>query len=194
VSFFRLAIAGEAGLLLLAWGLGEWLGISPVASLRFELSAVATGLVATLPLLLGLAWVLSTSWGPARRLVTLVEEQLGPLLAGRSVAELALLALLAGISEEILFRGLVQVGLTAVLPEIPALIVASAAFGLVHFASPAYACLAGVMGLYLGSLLLLQGNLVTPILTHALYDLVALAYVAQRARATLPVQSYPPQA
>lgn len=135
-----------------------------------------------MPLLLGLAWMLAARSGPAHRLVSFVVEQLGPVLATRSPAELALLAGLAGLSEEFLFRGVVQVGLARMLPEVGALLAASVLFGLVHFASRAYALLAGVMGLYLGVLFLVQGSLLAPIITHALYDFVALVYVARRYR------------
>ena len=64
-----------------------------------------------------------------------------------------------------------------------ALIAAGTAFGLVHFASRAYAAVAGVMGVYLGALFLLQGSLLAPIVTHTLYDFVALLYVARRPEA-----------
>jgi membrane protease YdiL (CAAX protease family) len=117
-----------------------------------------------------------------RRLVKLVVEQLGPVLARRSAAELALLATLAGLAEEVLFRGVVQVGLTRVLPEGGAVIVASAVFGLAHFLTPTYAALAALAGLYLGALFLLQGNLMVPIVAHALYDFVALLYLVRRYR------------
>jgi membrane protease YdiL (CAAX protease family) len=129
--------------------------------------------------------------GPAHRLVALVIEQLGALLAERSNVELALLAVVAGISEEVLFRGVVQVGLTRVLPVAGALLATSALFGLVHFASRAYALLAGVMGLYLGALFLLQGTLLAPVITHALYDFVALVYVARRYRASRAGSPHP---
>jgi membrane protease YdiL (CAAX protease family) len=142
------------------------------------------GLAATVPLLLGLAWMLAARSGPVHRLVALVVEQLGGLLASRSPAELALLAALAGVSEEVLFRGVAQVALARVLPEAAALLTASVLFGLVHFATRTYAILAGVMGLYLGMLFLVQGNLLTPIITHALYDFVALVYVARRYRSS----------
>lgn len=135
-----------------------------------------------MPLLLGLAWMLAARSGPANRLVSFVVEQLGPLLAARSAAELALLAALAGLSEEFLFRGVVQVGLARVLPDLGALLATSVLFGLVHFASRAYAIVAGVMGLYLGALFLMQGSLLAPTITHALYDFVALVYVARRYR------------
>lgn len=164
----------------MAWGLGRWLDLSPVERLQFHPEAVAVGVAATLPMLLGLAWTLTTRWEPARRLVDLVVEQLGPLLAGRSALQLALLAALAGIGEELLFRGVLQVGLARVLPDAGALVAASALFGLVHFVSPAYVLLAGVVGLYLGGLFLFQGNLLVPIIAHALYDFVALIYVTRR--------------
>jgi membrane protease YdiL (CAAX protease family) len=93
--------------------------------------------------------------------------------------ELALLAVLAGFAEEIFFRGVVQVGLARVLPEGGALVVASAAFGLAHFITPTYALLAGLAGLYLGGLFLLQGSLTAPIVAHAVYDVVALNYVVR---------------
>jgi nitroreductase/membrane protease YdiL (CAAX protease family) len=178
-AFLRLAIAGEAGLLLLAWAAGRWLGISSVEQLHTTPGAIGVGIVAAVPLLLGLRWTLTTGTKSIRRLVALVVDQLGPLLAPRSPLELALLAALAGIAEEVLFRGVVQVGLARVLPEGGALLVASAVFGLAHFVTPAYAILAGLAGLYLGALFLVQGNLTAPIMAHVVYDVVALNQVAQ---------------
>jgi membrane protease YdiL (CAAX protease family) len=165
---------GEAGLLVLAWGLGWWLQIPPLARFDFGLAPAALGIVATVPMLLGLAWILTSRWPPAYKLVTLVSERLAPLLAGRSRSQLALLAVLAGVAEEVLFRGVVQVGLARVFSEPLALVSTSVIFGLAHFASPAYALMAGLVGLYLGALFLLQGSLLVPILAHALYDFVAL--------------------
>jgi uncharacterized protein len=167
---------------VLAWALGHWLDISLRERLHLTPWAVGLGLAAALPLLLGLRWTITTPISPVRRLVKLVVEQLGPVLARRSAAELALLATLAGLAEEVLFRGVVQVGLTRVLPEGGAVIVASAVFGLAHFLTPTYAALAALAGLYLGALFLLQGNLMVPIVAHALYDFVALLYLVRRYR------------
>jgi hypothetical protein len=162
--------------------MGRWLDLSPLERLQPTAAAFGTGIVAAAPLLLGLRWTLTTGIKSLRRLVALVAEQLGPLLAPCSLVELALLAALAGFAEEVLFRGVVQAGLARVLPEGVALVVASAAFGLAHFITPAYAILAGLAGLYLGGLFLLQGSLTAPIVAHAVYDLVALNYVARRYR------------
>jgi uncharacterized protein len=138
--------------------------------------------VASIPLLLGLWWALRTRAGPVRQLVDLVQEQLGPLLAPRSIAELAGIAILAGVAEELLFRGLLQAGLSRVLPDIVALAIASAVFGVAHFLTPTYAVLAFIAGGYLGGLFLLQGNLLPPVVAHALYDFVALICLVRRHR------------
>jgi membrane protease YdiL (CAAX protease family) len=141
--------------------------------------------MATLPLLLGLAWLRNVRQGPLRALLDLVVEQIGPYLAHMSVMELALLALIAGFSEEVLFRGVLQVGLTDWLSPTGALLASSVVFGLVHWASRAYAVFAGVMGVYLGLLFLVQQNLLSPIVTHASYDFVALLLVARLHRERL---------
>lgn len=171
---------------MLAWALARWLEVEPLERVHLTLETLAIGLAATLPMLLALAWILGTDWPPARRLVTLVAEQLGPLLSRRSTLELALLAVLAGVAEEVLFRGVLQTWLARSLSDGGGLLVASAIFGLAHFASPAYAVLAGVVGLYLGGLFLLQGNLLAPIVAHAAYDFVALTYLARSSRASVP--------
>ena len=182
-GFLRLAITGEAGLLLLAWGLGRWLNVSPLQELHPTASGILWGLIATAPLLPGLWWMLNSSLTSIRRLVALVVTHLGPLLAPHSTAALAVLACTAGIAEEVLFRGLIQPGLAPWLTPLGALLVTSALFGLLHFVSRAYAGFAAAMGLYLGALLLLVDNLLAPIITHGLYDFVALIYVARRYRA-----------
>jgi CAAX protease family protein len=179
-SFLRLALSGEAGLLLLAWALSRWIQVTPFSSLQLDVVGLIWGLSATVPLLLALLWMLGSRIGPVRRLVGLVLEQLGPMLASQPLIALAALAVVAGISEEVLFRGVIQPGLTRWLPAGAALLVTSLLFGLVHFASRTYAIFAALMGLYLGALFLLVGNLFAPIVAHATYDFVALVWVARR--------------
>jgi membrane protease YdiL (CAAX protease family) len=169
---------------LLAVGLGRVLGVSPLARLEPSWRSFLWGVLATPPLLIALIWVLKRPVGRLRRLVDFVVGELGPTLAGRSAAELALLAGLAGLGEELLFRVVVQAGLARLVPNSLALLSASVLFGLAHFATSTYAVVAGLMGLYLGGLFLVQGSLLAPVVTHALYDLVALLLVVQRYRAS----------
>ena len=90
------------------------------------------------------------------------------------------MALLAGVGEEALFRGVIQPALAAHLPAWAAIAHRHRLlFGLAHWVTPTYAILAGIVGAYLGWLLLrLSGNLLVPIVAHALYDVVALAVLA----------------
>jgi len=129
--------------------------------------------------------MLGSAWSPVRGLIALVVERLGALLAGQSVAGLAALAIVAGVSEEILFRGVIQPGLSRWMPAGFALLATSLLFGLVHFASRSYAVMASIMGLYLGLLFQLTGNLLAPVVAHATYDFVALLWVSQTS--ALPV-------
>ncbi|HSJ76602.1 MAG TPA: CPBP family intramembrane glutamic endopeptidase [Gemmatimonadales bacterium] len=179
LSFLRLALSGEAGLLLLAWGLSRWLQLTPFSYFHADPAGLLWGLAGVLPLLAGLAWMLSSSWRPVRQLVALVVEHLGDMLAGQSVGGLAALATVAGVSEEVLFRGVVQPGLARSMPAGLALLVTSLLFGLVHFASRSYAILATIMGLYLGILFQLTGNLLAPVVAHAAYDFAALLWISR---------------
>ena len=176
--FSRLLLAGVASecvLLAAAFAIGWLAGVPPFEGARVELEAVGYGIAATVPLLGLLGWCLHTEWGPVRRLVTVVEEHLTPYLSGASTSGIVLLSLLAGIGEEALFRGVIQAGLAERMPAWIAVGIAALLFGIAHWLTPSYAVLAGLIGVYLGLVFLVTDNLLVPILTHALYDVVALS-------------------
>ena len=110
-----------------------------------------------------------------------VRELVVPLFRDCSLVELAVISLVAGIGEEMLFRGLIQ-GAAGRWIESPAvgLVLASVVFGLAHPLTRAYIVLAGVIGAYLGGLWLATDNLLAPIVAHALYDFLALVYLVRR--------------
>jgi membrane protease YdiL (CAAX protease family) len=113
------------------------------------------------------------------RLMEAVEDRVAPLFAGASAGHLAAVALLAGLGEEALFRGVVQEALAGPLPGWAALLLASLIFGALHWVTATYATLAAIVGGYLGLLYLITGNLLAPIVTHVLYDLVALSVLVR---------------
>jgi uncharacterized protein len=49
-------------------------------------------------------------------------------------------------------------------------------FGAAHLLTWTYAIIAAFIGAYLGLLWIWTGNLMTPMITHAVYDFVALVY------------------
>ena len=60
------------------------------------------------------------------------------------------------------------------------MLAASVLFGLGHMVTPTYAVLAGLIGLYLGALSMVFGNLLQVVVVHSLYDFVALLYLVRR--------------
>ena len=57
-----------------------------------------------------------------------------------------------------------------------AMVLASALFGAFHLLTWTYAIIAAFIGAYLGLLWIWTGNLMAPMITHAIYDVVALVY------------------
>jgi hypothetical protein len=177
------AIVVEGGLIVAAL-VGAWLlQVRLLATLQPSLAALGAGAAATVPLLVGLGWSVRTRFGAVARLKREVEEKVFPLFVGCSVLHVAAIALLAGIGEELLFRGLIQTATARWVGPWGGLLLASAAFGLAHPITPLYALLAGLIGLYLGGLFLATANLVVPVTAHTLYDFVALTYLVSQSRA-----------
>lgn len=92
---------------------------------------------------------------------------------GPSIA-LALLALgvAPGIAEEVLFRGLVQRGVTQRLGRRLGILVAATLFAVAH-ADPVQSCAAFLLGLYLGAVADLAGSIRAAIGCHVVNNLVA---------------------
>jgi membrane protease YdiL (CAAX protease family) len=86
------------------------------------------------------------------------------------------LGIAAGLGEEMLFRGVLQYELLNRIGRVGAVGVSSVIFGLLHAVTPMYAFLATLASVYFGWLYLDTGNLVVPIVTHAVYDIGALLY------------------
>jgi hypothetical protein len=104
------------------------------------------------------------------------------MFGGASVAQLAAVAIAAGFGEELLFRGLVQAGISDFLGVTIGLAVASVLFGVCHWLNTTYAILAMLAGAYFGLLLVATGNILTPIVAHAAYDFLALSYLVRPER------------
>jgi membrane protease YdiL (CAAX protease family) len=124
-------------------------------------------------------------FGPFVALKRVVRNILLPMFKGFQLWQLLVVALLAGVGEELFFRGLLQGGLFAWLqPHVTehlalaiSLGVASLLFGLLHPITRTYAILCMLVGLYLGGIWIVTGNLLAPIMVHALYDFLALVYL-----------------
>ena len=162
----------EGGLLPIAWFLA-WLLEIPL-HLSPDLLVAALGILATLRMWWLLYWARGLDLGVMKELFEWVENNLLPLFRGATTWQLAAIAVLAGLGEELLFRGVIQQALQQWLGPWTGLLLASLVFGAAHWVSRAYMVFACLMGLYLGLLYWLSGDLLLAVIVHALYDFLAL--------------------
>ena len=172
-----LAILFEGSLAVVAVLLGWLLGYDPLVHVRWTWRDAGWGAAATLPPLLLMFWCSRTAWSPCHALTRLVRQLILPWFARATWLDLALVSIAAGVGEELLFRGFLQAAIADWPNPWIGLAVASLLFGMAHFITPTYAVLATLLGAYLGGLWLACDNLLAPIVTHALYDFLALLYL-----------------
>lgn len=168
-------------LIPLALVLGWLLNLAPWQTLLFSVEIVVVGVLATVPLLVLFSRRLLARFRWAQELERTVQRLLLPFFRDAGPVAVALVAALAGLGEELLFRGVIQAGLAQWLDPTTGLLLASIAFGLAHCITPAYLVLATLMGLYMGLLYQWSGNLLLPVIVHALYDWIAIRHYQKRA-------------
>ena len=166
--------------LALSWLLGISLNISP------DGLAIVFGVLGTLPMWWLLVWARSLQLSAVKEFFGWVDTNLVPLFRGAKGWQIAAIAVLAGLGEEMLFRGLIQQGLLSWLGPWAGLLLASIAFGVAHWVSRTYMIFACIMGLYLGVLYWSSDNLLVPIIVHALYDYIALRILLRQVPSTIP--------
>lgn len=180
-QFLRLATWFEGGLIALAYVLGWLASIDPLAALSADADGLVLGVLGTVPLYLLFALSYRFPIAGMREIKELLIDKLGPLLCHCHWTELLYLGLLAGVSEEILFRGFLQPWFEQDWDWIGGLVFSNMVFALVHWVTPLYGLLAGLTGAYLGWAMDFGGerNLAVPMLIHAIYDFLAFMAVAQ---------------
>ena len=180
----------ELGLVGLALMLG-WLGLrDPDQSLvRFTFQevvgpALLWGTLGTIPLLAYLYVVERIPLGVFKEISNVTEASIRPMFATASFADLVLISLLAGLSEELLFRWSIQGGLAYWIDGTAGvwigLVAASLLFGVCHFLNWAYAIVTFFVGLYFGWMMIWTGTWMAPAISHALFDLIALCVITER--------------
>lgn len=105
-----------------------------------------------------------------------------PIFTNCNIVDLAIIALLAGVGEELFFRGWMQTVLAERSGVWVGILAASLIFGLLHYLSITYAIYAFATGIYLGVIYYVFGNLYIVMAIHAVYDFVALVYLVRKGR------------
>jgi hypothetical protein len=161
-------VLGTVGLVWAVFGAEPW----PQYRLSGGVLLVASGFTAAFTVFNFGLFFAGRRYRFAPAVYAFLEEDIFPIVRRASLAELVLGASMAGLAEELFFRGVLQ-------PRI-GLVAASLVFGILHGPSRGLlplAAWAAVAGCFLGLLHDATGNLALPTLVHALYDLVALLYV-----------------
>ncbi len=184
IAFLKLGYCFEGSLIGVAFILGWFADLNPLADFAFNESALIWGILGTIPLFLLFLVFYRYPIGPLYEIKRSLIVILGPFLASSRWYHLVFLAALAGISEEILFRGFFQPWLELKWGYLGGLLGSNLIFGLLHWITPMYALLAGLIGIYLGQMLDVSEsrNLLIPIFIHALYDYLAFLVVASSCR------------
>jgi len=159
---WRGGLAGES--LLYAHPRGRAAGLDPLSDAALGAAAAAAVIA------LSWLWTSGSAWG----------ERLARALAGLvgrpALGEIAVLALASGVGEEAFFRGALQ-------PRV-GLVAASLVFGLAHFVPRReflpWTAFSVAAGFLLGALFEATGNLVAPVVTHALVNGVNLTLLTRR--------------
>jgi membrane protease YdiL (CAAX protease family) len=190
-DFFKKACFFEAALILVAVFLARLAGINIFDNLHFSELAVACGVIGTIPLFFLLLGLEQLRAEPIIKIKKLLFDTLGPGLQDCHWTDLLVLASIAGLSEELLFRGVIQPWIESSWGITAGLIYSNIIFGLAHAVTPVYAVLATLVGIYLSLSMDYYGgdrNLLLPIVIHSLYDFMAFIVLMRAYRASRPTE------
>lgn len=171
------AVFFEAGLAPFSLILGWLMGHPPLQGFVWSASDALWGAAAGVPLIALFLTMLTWPIGPLARAKQFCEDEVVPMFEQSTWSELALISLSAGVGEEMLFRGVFQGSFVQWLGLPWGLILASLLFGLLHPMSVSYIAIATLLGFYFGAVWIISGNLLTVMVTHTVYDFIALAYL-----------------
>jgi membrane protease YdiL (CAAX protease family) len=106
-------------------------------------------------------------------------EKLASLFRDFSWPSILVISLMAGLSEELLLRGLLQNWLVEIIGPAGGIAVASLVFGLMHYLSRTYVLVTFTLGLFFGIAYYLSNSLLFVIIAHAVYDVFAFAVLVK---------------
>jgi uncharacterized protein len=164
-----IAMGVTAVVLLLVSKLWIHLGTIVLLPVKVSPQAVAMGIALAL-VITAASSIIYQVWGDYRRSA---DYYLALVLRPLRLPDLLWLGLLPGLSEELLFRGVM-------LPEfglnLEGVVLSSLCFGVLHLSHPkqwAYVAWATIVGLGLGYSAIATGNLMVPIVAHVVTNLIS---------------------
>ncbi|MDR1383526.1 MAG: CPBP family intramembrane metalloprotease [Planctomycetaceae bacterium] len=175
------AIQIEGGLAVFALILGYFLRVPLREKFSFELLDCIRSTFAVLPMVAFCLLIYRLPW----RSVTFIRKYMATFyrdfIRHCSVLQLLLISVLAGVGEELFFRGILQTLITRWIGgelrgTIVGILVTALFFGLAHPISKFYVVVCILTGVYLGWLFVQTNNLTIPVIVHAFYDFCIFLY------------------
>jgi len=152
--------------MLLSW----FSDINPMEAIHFHARDLAVGCLAAIGMVVVFSFVSSTR--------NEAEQAIGPALQECEWYDLAIMAILVGVIEELLFRGVLEPWIGIWHPGF-AFVVVNVFFGFLHAVSRTYFVVATLLGMFLSVLVYWPGddNLLRPIVAHAVYDYIGFMWI-----------------
>ncbi|BAQ63429.1 CPBP family intramembrane glutamic endopeptidase [Geminocystis sp. NIES-3709] len=164
----RIQILGFMGvtalILLVIAQLWRYLGSIQIIPVIFNLQAIGLGIIIAIGIISG-SLLLSQIWGDYKNSA---EKYLNLIITPLVFPDLIWVGLLPGLSEELLFRGVM---IPAFGYDLVAIVISSLLFGFLHLSDREnwhYAMWATIIGFLLGYTAYITGNLLIPIIAHSL--------------------------
>lgn len=173
---FPVVIGGTALIGLGAYGLSFLLHTPLGPQLGWTIGGAAAGVAGALPLTAFLWWFVATANPTIVKFRQSQIEFFADIGFEFTPFNIAIMAVAAGVCEELMFRGVMQTWISGFAPLAVAVAAPNLLFGVLHMRTVLYAVIAGLVGVYLGVLYAATGDLLAPVVAHGVYDLIALAY------------------
>ncbi|MEL7491550.1 MAG: CPBP family intramembrane glutamic endopeptidase [Pseudomonadota bacterium] len=180
---FGFLIGGTLLMGAAAYGLSLIMNTPLGAALALDWGDMMLGLAATAPLALFLLWFMRSESAYIGAFRDSQIDFFAKIGFEFTWLRIVMMALAAGVCEELLFRGVFQTYADRFTPTLAAIVGTNIIFGLLHWRTALYAVIAGTVGVYLGILFWATGNLAAPMVTHAVYDFIALWFTRDAIKA-----------
>jgi len=166
----------ECGLFTLAWSLGWGTGVHFWLEINVDPTAILYSAGLTLLLFYGVTLLRKIEWRFFQQQFQRDAKFCVSVFKNCSKTDLFIIASMAGLAEEALFRGFLQPYVISHTGIVVSLVITNLIFGVIHPISWVHFLLATVIGLYLGLIYFWLDNLFIPIFIHALYDFLIILY------------------
>ncbi|MDC0357341.1 CPBP family intramembrane metalloprotease [Oligoflexia bacterium] len=178
----QIALIGEGLIVAVSVLLVYWRQIN--LSITFSIATVSSGVLATVPLLI-INFLILEKLARSQKFAVyrkFKEEIIRPLCSNLSPSSIFIVALASGFAEELFFRGVLNTELFQFMSQGLAITVSSLLFAYVHFIGllKTYWPLVifyFIFGAYFSYLALYTDNLLPCMLTHGVYNFIAMWYV-----------------